>query len=204
MHLRALSHLAPKNDRRHWFNGVWVESLDGFLYLIATNGAATGVIDAGPTDAEPFTALIPHSVLAALPKKDAEVTITSDDGKAWQAQAGTTSHRWAMTDEALPDWRRAVPATTTGLAAQYDPALIAAFAKTCETLGHKAIGMRVAHNNAPEGGGGASLVSIPDTPEFIGVLMSLRYPADTTKAPDWVRRNVRPVPQLAEPECDLA
>lgn len=206
-HLRALTHLAAKTDIRTQINGVQIEARRNTV-LVGSDGTVLGAIDTGVDSVYDFDLLVPHTVLAVISKsKSLDVRFHSADGKTWAAHCGDGTIAWLDKPSTYPDWRRVVPATTSGVAQQFNAELIERFAKASAALGGKKVGCNVfiAHN----GGGLSALVTLVYCHQFIGAISALNpgglaVSQMATTAPYWVRGARPGAAAKAAPECDLA
>jgi DNA polymerase III subunit beta len=174
-HLKAAAYCAGEQDIRHYLNGVLVEARTKETRLVATNGECAAVlrdqVEKGAQDEMPDV-VIPNATIAlALQTKSAVLSLVCDAGK-WSL-AGISFN---PVDGRFPDYRRIIPASNSGEAAQFNPARVAAMAKAGKLLGRKDSPI-IRHN-----GMGAAQVQFYANDEFVGVLMPLC--AFTEKNPD--------------------
>lgn len=156
--IKALLLVAAKNDVRYYLNGICVDArANGDVVLVATDGHRLLAVPVAVDDIEdlaPGEYLIPRDVLAAVkPNKAGRTTFplqleittpapTPDPerpGVTVQARptftlTGATSATGATIDGRYPDWRRVIPASTTGKPGQYNPAYIGDFGAVARLL----------------------------------------------------------------------
>jgi DNA polymerase-3 subunit beta len=116
--------------------------------------------------------IVPNeTVKLALQSKSEVLGLVCDGGK-WSI----SGIAFTPVDGKFPDYRRSIPASHSGEAAQFNPVFIAAMAKAGKLLGRKDSPI-IRHN-----GLGAAQVQFYANDEFVGVLMPLN--AFTEKNPD--------------------
>lgn len=207
-HIRALAHLAAQEDVRYYLNGVQLVAAPEVL-LVATTGFAIGCLRTQQLASAQFEVLIPNATVKAMGKVKGPVVIGSDDGQSWTLKAGALSLGWKTENGVFPDFRRAIPATTTGEPAQFDARQVALFWKTAKELSADRVGVHSVLLG--QNGQGIALVSLPSAPDFIGALSPLsdgdKFPKALRSAPSWVK-DAPYVPakwrEAAEEPCDLA
>jgi DNA polymerase-3 subunit beta len=195
--IKALLICAAKHDVRYYLNGVCVDArANGDVVLVATDGhrllaypVAVDNIDA----LAPGEYVIPREALEAVkPAKAGRTTLpihiditTAPDtrhpedaeviikGKTSITVTGATSTVTAPIDGKFPDWRRIVPASTSGEIAQFNADYVSGFGDVCKLLGGK-YGPYINHN------GGACAV-VTNLPGALGLIMPLRMDGDELK-----------------------
>lgn len=186
--LKALLVIAAKGDRRYWLNGVCVDVRERDAAAIATDGhkliALQLQLDAGPTPRTVGRYIIPREVLENLKgsRVQPDVTVTIDAGAQTVRIVGgnMATVTAALVAGEYPDWRRVVPLTASGEAAQFSAAYIADFGKAHKLLGGK-YSPAIMHN-----GTSAARVLLPD--DAVGVLMPLRLDIPSMlETPAWAR-----------------
>ncbi len=101
----------------------------------------------------------------------------------------------AVIDGTYPDWRRVLPAVPEKYTpTAYNPAYLAAFGSVSEHKGGNRCIQIAGDGTSP------ALVRVAGRPDFIGVLMPMRFDGDLTP-PDWLHEHKRPV---EEPEAEAA
>jgi DNA polymerase-3 subunit beta len=204
--IKALLICAAKQDVRYYLKGVAVDArADGTVVLVATDGHRMLAYPVAVDNIEapaPGEYIIPREALEAVkPAKAGRTTmpiqldiVTAPDtrhpedadviikGKTSITITGATSAVTAPIDGKYPDWRRVVPASTSGELAQYQPDYVAGFGDICKLLGGS-YGPFINHNgNAP--------AVITNLPGALGILMPMRMDGDGltyTGAPAWAR-----------------
>lgn len=206
-HIRALSHLAPTQGVRHYLNGVFVCAAPQ-VSLVATTGDVLGLIQTEGAAPFPFEVLIPNETLKALGKAKGRAVLHSLDGKHWTLATGPLALTWAAEPIVYPDFRRAIPATTSGIAAQIDARQVLAFWKAAKEIGADKKGQHSVLIS--QNGANAALVSLPLAPNFTGVISPLKeegvkFPAPQPDAPSWAKSTPYvPANWRTAPACDLA
>lgn len=192
--LLAVALCASKKDVRKCLQGVCIEFHHDKTLLIATCGATLLAHRSEPTPdplPAPITCSVPNEMLKSLKassKALCSVAITVGDSASKDDHSrpitiadGATMVTGHTVDERFPDWRRAVPRSADGIAAQYDPALIDRFRRAALLIhpGRTIASLFIAHN-----GQAPALVGL-GSGEFIGVLMPLRTAKIDLLPPDW-------------------
>lgn len=197
--IKALLICAAKHDVRYYLKGVCVDArADGTLVLVATDGhrLLAYPIIGGVNSVEnlaPGEYIIPREALEVVkPAKAGRIVlpihidiVTAPDtpdpervgvtikGKTTITVTGATSTVTAPIDGKFPDWRRIVPASTSGEIAQFNADYVSGFGDICKLLGGK-YGPFINHN------GGACAV-VTNLPGALGLLMPLRMDGDELK-----------------------
>lgn len=177
-HLRAAACCAAMQDARYYLNGVFVEVCATETRIVATDGSMAAVLRdvvlVGEQEPMPDVIIPNATVKLALGLKSQVLSLVFDaDSKKWSL-GGIP---FTPCDGQFPSYRRIVPCTHTGEAAQFSPEFIAAFAKIGKALGTRSCPV-IRHN----GTGAAQVSFIGFEDEFVGVLMPLR--AFNDKHPD--------------------
>ena len=195
---------AAKQDVRYYLKGVCVDArADGTVVLVATDGHR---LLAYPVAVENIEALapgeyvIPRELLEAVkPAKAGRITLpihvdittapsTPDPeragvtikGKTSITITGATTTVGAPIDGKFPDYRRIIPASTSGEVAQYQPDYISGFGDICKLLGGQ-YGPYINYN-------GPSAAVVSNLPGAFGLLMPMRLDGDGltyTGKPAW-------------------
>ena len=185
-YLNALAkHIAPKTEIRYHLVSVQFEVTDAGRYYVATDGHKLVAIRESRQDGDVNGEyLIPREVIMGIKLEPREVIMgikldkrykvemaefQCDNGKASITYCGTET-RFGLVDGKFPDWRRVIPATTSGEIAQYNPDyLVSVRDCAAATVGiGKYSGLYMAHN-----GNSAGLYQA-NSVDFIGVIMPLR------------------------------
>lgn len=194
-HLRAVAFFAPENDIRYYLNGVLVHVLDdGAVRLVATNGSAMAITNMSVSDLfqpPPCRFIIPIDIvkLIATRKSDNDVKVSIVDGESYKIECVGLSINFTPIEGTFPDYERVVPHAISGEVAQFDPELIARFAKAAAVYSGKSRAIRIEHN-----GDGGALVHANDD-GFIGIVMPWRT-GGTVGLPAWIK------PGRAAPDAD--
>ena len=192
--IKALLICVPKVDVRYYLKGVCVGArADGTVVLVATDGHRMLCYPVAVENIEalaPGEYIIPRELLEAVkPAKAGRITlpihidiVTAPDtrhpedaevvikGKTSITITGATTTVGAPIDGKYPDWRRIIPASTSGEPAQYQPEYISGFGDICKLLGGQ-YGPYINYN-----GNSAAVVS--NLPGAFGLLMPMRMDGD--------------------------
>jgi DNA polymerase III sliding clamp (beta) subunit (PCNA family) len=169
--VRAIRHLAAKNDVRSYLNGVYVEFQRDKTIYVASNGKALGKYTDHVDNMSEFSIIIPEYVAKQL-KNPGDVmydriTFNPDTSVArvFGHEAGQ-DFGFIKIDCEYTDFSKVIPSSTSGETAQFDVNLLSLFAKVNKGLGAKKPGcIRINHN-----GNAAALVDLSDS-AFIGAVM---------------------------------
>jgi len=193
---------AGKQDIRPYLNGVYLEATNTETRITSSDGSTLALQRADAKDDNQVDGVIrmivPRSVLEKIKNHKVLRTVEiNDDGGKWGIVDFDTRTNFEPVDGRFPDFLRIVPRTTNGNAAQFQPALIANFAKAAVVLGASAKGIPnvgISHN-----GTDAALVSLGRDAEYIGVLMPMRPNAvqTTDTAPSWALSLLDVIEELA-------
>jgi DNA polymerase-3 subunit beta len=171
--IKALLTAMPKQDIRYYLVGALIDVRESDITLVATDGHMLLAVPVHPDNIEsaipPGQYIIPRATLEAVkPAKAGRTTLpirvsvhvpepTPDPDRPGVklkhaptiTLEGATTATTAPVNGRFPDWRRVVPATSSGELQQFDPALIARWGQIHSTLGGK-IPPTIHHNgNAP-------------------------------------------------------
>jgi len=195
--IKALLICAAKHDVRYYLNGISVDArANGDVVLVATDGHRLLAYPVAVDNIEalaPGEYVIPRETLEAVkPAKVGRVTLpihiditTAPDtrhpedaeviikGKTSITVTGATSAVTAPIDGKFPDWRRIVPASTSGEIAQFNADYVSGFGDVCKLLGGS-YGPYINHN-------GSAPSVVTNLPGAIGLLMPLRMDGDELK-----------------------
>ena len=195
--IKALLICAARHDVRYYLKGVCVDArVDGTVVFVATDGHRLLAYPVAVDNIEalaPGEYIIPREALEAVkPAKAGRTTmpihiniVTAPDapdperagvtikGKTSITITGATSAVTAPIDGKYPDWRRIVPASTSGEIAQFNADYVSGFGDVCKLLGGK-YGPFINHN------GGACAV-VTNLPGALGLIMPLRLDGDDLK-----------------------
>jgi DNA polymerase-3 subunit beta len=192
--IKALLICAAKQDIRYYLKGISVDArANGDVVLVATDGHRLLAYPVAVDNIEalaPGEYVIPREALEAVkPAKAGRITlpihidiVTAPDpervgvtikGKTTITVTGATSAVTAPIDGKFPDWRRIVPASTSGELAQFNADHVSGFGDVCKLLGGK-YGPYINHN------GGACAV-VTNLPGALGLVMPMRMDGDELK-----------------------
>lgn len=222
--LRAMSHLMPaKPEFRYYLNGIKVEIGPEEARLVATDGHKLGVLrldQAGTVEGWPANmggaveVIVPAAIVKGSKSAGGRrashlgVTLEIELGAPGGMRCALRDHQagtcvaFTPIDGTFPDYRRVMPSeAASGIAAQFDPALLADFEACGIELAGKARAVQtiVAHNG-PES---AAFVTFACEPaRFAGLVMPYRVPADEIRATPqaWVRETIGAAAPVAELE----
>lgn len=175
-HLRALLHLAGKHDTRVYLEGLRVEASAVETRISATDGRVLGIIRADAVNEVScrVSLIIPRGIIPMLrfaPK--AALLDLRRAGRWWSIGTDDIRVQFFPTDGAWPDVRRVLPTEApSGVAAQFNPELLARFGKVNAVLGASRDTYPVIHHNGQDQ---AALVTLQGHPEFAGLIMPLWY-----------------------------
>lgn len=182
---------AGKADIRPYLNGVYLEATNLETRLSSTDGHTMALQRAdakGDNQVEGVIRMIvPRSAIEKVKNHKILRTIEiNDEGGKWGVVDFGTRTSFEPVEGCFPDVRRVLPAKPNGEPAQFDPALIAQFAKAAVALGavvtkRKVAPVAITHNGMTTG---ASLVSIGIDSEYIGAIMPFRFTVPETP-PAW-------------------
>jgi DNA polymerase-3 subunit beta len=195
--IKTLLICAAKHDVRYYLNGVCVDArANGDVVLVATDGHRLLAYPVAVDNIEalaPGEYIIPREALEAVkPAKAGRIVlpihidiVTAPDtpdpervgvtikGKTTITVTGATSAVTAPIDGQYPNWRRIVPASTSGEIAQFNADYVSGFGDVCKLLGGS-YGPYINHN------GGACAV-VTNLPGALGLIMPLRMDGDELK-----------------------
>jgi DNA polymerase-3 subunit beta len=195
--IKALLICAAKQDIRYYLKGISVDArADGTLVLVATDGHRLLAYPVAVDNIEalaPGEYVIPREALEAVKPVKAGRTVlpiqidivTAPDtpdpervgvtikGKTSITVTGATSAVTAPIDGKFPDWRRIVPASTSGEIAQFNADYVAGFGDVCKLLGGS-YGPFINHN-------GSAPSVVTNLPGALGLIMPLRLDGDELK-----------------------
>jgi DNA polymerase-3 subunit beta len=203
--IKALLTAMPKQDIRTYLVGACIDVRESDVTLVATDGHMLLAVPVPQANIEsaipPGQYIIPRATLEAVkPVKAGRTTLpikvsvnvpalTPDPDRPGVmlklaptiTLEGATTATTAPVDGRFPDWRKVLPATSSGEIQQFDPALIARWGQIHSTLGGR-IPPTIHHN----GTGPAWISGLHHG--AIGVLMPVRDDTDVTKRdplPSW-------------------
>jgi len=179
----AVAMFASKKDVRHYLRGVHLETGPTGAVFVATDGHALAAAHVAG-DFEESAGIIPAELVAIVRKVTRgalSITVDTEAGEGSRPMYSVAGMAMVGIDGKFPDWRRIVPTgEPSGIAAQFDPELVARFGKAAKLLGRKSTGIVVAHNGPEQ----AARVLVGCRPEFLGVMMPYRY-SGGAEMPDW-------------------
>jgi DNA polymerase-3 subunit beta len=195
--IKSLLICAAKHDVRYYLKGVSVDArANGDVVLVATDGHRLLAYPVAVDNIEalaPGEYIIPRETLEAVKPAKAGRTVlpiqidivTEPDqpdpervgvtikGKTSITVTGATSTVTAPIDGKFPDWRRIVPASTSGEIAQFNADYVSGFGDVCKLLGGK-YGPFINHN-------GSAPAVVTNLPGALGLIMPFRLDGDELK-----------------------
>jgi DNA polymerase-3 subunit beta len=199
--LTILSHILPamailaadKKDVRTYIRGVYMEASATEIRFAATNGVVMGVYrieQDNPDITETIKCIIPAELIAGIKGRDTltlEVGELSDERglpRELTIRQGGTRQSMQSVSRTYPDYRRIIPATTSGEPAQFNPDLIIQLKKFGKALQANKGYFALAYN------GEAAAIADFRTKNLLAIIMPLRKGEKTYAAPEspaWVR-----------------
>jgi DNA polymerase III sliding clamp (beta) subunit (PCNA family) len=200
--LTILSHILPamailaadKKDIRERIRGVYMEVSAKEIRFAATNGAVMGVYrleQDNPDITETIKCIIPPGLIAGIKGHD---TLTLEIGEAsdeYRLQReitiiqGGAKQTMQSIPQAYPDYRRVIPATTSGETAQFDPDLLIQLKKFGKAINNSKHGyFAIAYN------GEAAAIADFHLGNLLVIIMPLRKDERTyadSESPAWSR-----------------
>jgi DNA polymerase III sliding clamp (beta) subunit (PCNA family) len=200
--LTILSHILPamailaadKKDIRACIRGVYMEVSAKEIRFAATNGVVMGVCrieQDNPDITETIKCIIPAELIAGIKGSNAltlEIGEPADELRLQRdltISQGGTRQTMQSVSRAYPDYRRTIPATTSGEPAQFDPALLIQLKKFGNAININKNGyFAIAYN------GDSAAIADFHTGNLIAVIMPLRKDEKTyadPESPPWAR-----------------
>ena len=179
--LKAVNLAAGTEHTRYYLIGVYVEVTEKTVTYTATNGHI--LLSRREDSVEPNTLIgswiIPSDFIkAAKPNKYVDVatmtTVPGPNDSKMLAFTGTITGLTAPIDGSFPDYRRILPASTSGTPGQYDGNYSAVMAKFAKALGLEYFHC---HHNGNE----AAPVTFGNHQGVYGIIMPMRV----TATPAW-------------------
>lgn len=209
--LRAVSRFAAVKDIRYYLNGVHFDVYPRVAYIVATCGHTMAVARVLAPDGETFcaspcSAIIPAEHFAKM-KGGRSVTLNvlveltktapEDFGaftvRDFNAKGATING--AAIDGKFPDYRRVIPAETSGEAGNFNPEYLMRVKKAAEDLGSRA-----GNFDWHQGGPRSSALAIVRG-DFLAVIMPIRGADSAGKSPEWVREDPANAGRTLDPEA---
>jgi DNA polymerase-3 subunit beta len=205
--IKALLTAMPKQDIRYYLVGALIDVRESDVTLIATDGVMLLAVPVPQANIEsaipPGQYIIPRATLESVkPAKTGRTTLpirvsvhvpalTPDPDRPGVmlkhvptiTLEGATTATTAPVDGRFPDWRRVIPAASSGELQQFDPALIARWGQIHSTLGASKNSFPRIHHN---GNGPAFVGNL--WRDAVGVLMPVRDEGDVrdrAPLPSW-------------------
>jgi DNA polymerase III sliding clamp (beta) subunit (PCNA family) len=200
--LTILSHILPamailaadKKDLRARIRGVYLEVSAKEIRFAATNGAVMGayrIEQDNPDITETIKCIIPAELIAGIKGRDTltlEIGEPSDEYRLQREltiSQGGTKQSMQSHAEAYPDYRRIIPATTSGEPAQFDPDLLIQLKKFGKAINNSKNGyFALAYN------GESAAIANFHLGNLLAVIMPLRNDERTyadPESPAWAR-----------------
>lgn len=164
-HLKAALNLAPEKDMRQYLNGIFVEAMQDYVHVVATDGSVLGVFRTKNGSEEVFSVIIPYSIVKTVLSLKALSAVVRFDATGWTINGIP----FKPNDGKYPDYRRVVPKKCSNESAFFNPGLTYLFHKVAKDL--KSKGAVIIRQN----GNDAAQVQVTDRmDEFVGVVMPFR------------------------------
>jgi len=199
--LTILSHILPamsilaadKKDRRERIRGVYMEVSATEIRFAATNGAVMGVCrikHETPDITETIKCIIPPGLIAGIKGHDTltlEIGEPSDEYRLQREltiNQGGTKQTMQSISQAYPDYRRIIPATTSGEPVQFDPDLLIQLKKFGKAMQANKGYFALAYN------GDSAAIADFHTENLTAIIMPFRNDERTRAAPEspaWAR-----------------
>jgi hypothetical protein len=184
---------ADKKDIRAYIRGVYMEVSAKEIRFAATSGVILGVYrieQDNPDITETIHCIIPAELIAGIKGRDTltlEIGEPSDERRLQREitiSQGGTKQTMQSVPKAYPDYRRIIPATTSGETAQFDPDLLIQLKKFGKAMQANKGYFALAYN------GDSAAIADFHTKNLMAVVMPFRneekYRADS-ESPAWSR-----------------
>jgi DNA polymerase-3 subunit beta len=200
--LTILSHILPamailaadKKDRRERIRGVYMEVSAKEIRFAATNGVVMGVCRIKhdtPDITETIHCIIPAGLIAGIKGHDTltlEIGEPSDERRLQReltiSQGGTKQSMQSHAED-YPDYRRIIPATTSGEPAQFDPDFLSQLKKFGKAINNSKNGyFALAYN------GEDAAIADFNTENLIAIVMPIQIDEGAQSVrgcPSWAR-----------------
>lgn len=170
--VKALELFAAKNDIRYYLNGLLVELSGEDAFLVDTDGHRLAAFRATSdmNVEERKRAIVPRELLARIVagRSAHPVLIAVEDDDTVSVTQGQITTSSKAIPGLFPNWRKVIPASTTGIAAQINPKYVADIGKATRLVtGAKGL------PNIRYNGEGCALVDIGE-PNFVAAIMPYR------------------------------
>mgnify|MGYP001616049230 CR=1 FL=1 len=173
--LRALRHIAAKQDIRYYLNGVQFKAGPGGKEYVATDGHKIGAFHEGwekDEHAQDLDIIIPRAVCAGikLPKKTMPAWLRPSGTHQWILESGGDEpyQIFHAIDGKFPEWQKVIPDKCRGTAGAYNWNYLAQFGACLKEVVGDGFSVCLKQN-----GEEAAIVTHP-TASFLGVLMPMR------------------------------
>ena len=193
-HLKAALVCAATKDIRYYLNAVLLEVRKRDTLLVSTDGHRLSVIHAATVaqdepDNVPAQIIIPREVLKGLKsenRRDDTCTLQHDPAKP-ESECRISGivggdRVFVPIDAKFPDYTRVIPATVNGERAVFDPALLAEFLDVVRIISGNSRAFYHLHENSDS----SAIIQCAEAPEFLGVVMPMRWGAEEYKRPEWL------------------
>ena len=194
-HLKAALTAAGKSDIRYYLNGVLAEIRKRDVLLVATDGhrlivVRTSTAAAGEPDNVPAQIIVPRDTLKGI-KAMRGVQCCYLDYDAEQQMAECKLHALAdggrtfkPIDGKFPDYSRVIPEKLNGEPGKFDPYFLADMTDALRLI----TGNIKTYPNVYPNGEGSAVVTNDAAPEFLGVMMPMRWEQGEYTLPEWLKR----------------
>jgi len=179
--LKSLLLFAAIKDVRYYLKGVHLETGPNGACLVALDGHRLGAVHC-PGALDATSGIIPRELIEKVVKvygkaDSLEITISGEYPHQYDIRG--LSARGI--DAEFPDWRRILPTEKpNGKGGQFNASYLFDFAKAIKLLGAPIDSMLVSYNGPTT----AALITAPKLPEFMGVIMPVRYFTENDTLPE--------------------
>ncbi|MFP5239904.1 MAG: hypothetical protein ACLGQW_08745, partial [Acidobacteriota bacterium] len=139
--LKALLPLAADQDIRYYLKGVYVSFETARTVYVATDGAVLGVYEAAAANEHAFSVIIPREVVKQVKLAKILVLGALDLEDPRHARLDNPANGQNLgfqpVEGVFPDFRRAIPAKTSGEAGNYNVDLLGKFSAANKVFGAK-------------------------------------------------------------------
>lgn len=184
--MQEIARFASTEITRRYITGVYVESHDGFAFVVATDGSALCARRIEHEDIKPMDGvIIPTDVLSQWKFKpkdpDVRATLTKQEDGSCIISDGSAARIFKPIDGTYPAWRRVTPEKASGEMARFDWGYMERFTKLGKALG---LGTPRLMPNGLD----PALVSFDKHPDIYAVLMPMRGDGEiASTSPLWAR-----------------
>lgn len=191
--LKAAACCAGMDDTRYYLKGVFLIAKPRATYYVATNGHTLlahfeGLAENSESNTLLGEWIIPNDLIAKLKAAPLDGTLQpGPDGRLLITDGKGIEHIAKPIDGTFPDWRRVLPSACEAdkpvERAQFNPVLLAQFAKAAKALDYDPMGINIHTRGVSD----SAAVTFGNRAETFGVIMPMRATADLWAGiPEWV------------------